>query len=96
MEVSLTIIAEKGSIRIGGEYMNKVEYQLADGFSLESSPDGAANDYGFYQGSMSNHDKVYENLMIALQDHSHPFSNAHDGLKTVEAIERIYNSVSLS
>jgi predicted dehydrogenase len=96
MEVSLTIITEKGSIRIGGEYMNKVEYQLADGFSITSTEDGDANDYGFYKGSMSNHDKVYENLIIALKDPSHPFSNAQDGLKTVEAIERIYNSVSLS
>jgi predicted dehydrogenase len=95
MEVSLTIIAEKGNIRIGGEYMNTVEYQQADGFIIDIPATGDANDYGFYKGSMSNHDKVYENLVIALQDHSHPFSNAQDGLKTVEAIETIYNSVSL-
>jgi UDP-N-acetyl-2-amino-2-deoxyglucuronate dehydrogenase len=96
MEVSLTLIAEKGSIRIGGEYMNKVEYQLADGAVLDIPPaEGEANDYGFYKGSMSNHDKVYENLLLALNDSSHPFSNAHDGLKTVETIEKIYNSVSL-
>jgi UDP-N-acetyl-2-amino-2-deoxyglucuronate dehydrogenase len=95
MEVSLTIIAEKASIRIGGEYMNNMEYQLTDGFNLDIPAAGIANDYGFYKGSMSNHDKVYENLVIALQDHSHPFSNAQDGLKTVEAIEKIYNSVSL-
>ena len=43
---------------------------------------------------MSNHDKVYENLIKALQDEEHPFTNATDGLKTVEAIEKIYNSVS--
>lgn len=97
MEVSLTIIAEKASIRIGGEYMNTVEYNLTDGFTLDFpvQEQGVANDYGFYKGSMSNHDKVYENMVIALQNHSHPFSNAQDGLKTVEAIERLYNSVSL-
>jgi len=95
MEVSLSIIAEKANIRIGGEYMNRIEYELIDGARLDVPEEGNSNDYGFYKGSMSNHDKVYENLVIALQDHSHPFSNAQDGLKTVEAIEKIYKSVSL-
>ena len=96
MEVSLSIIAEKGSISIGGEYMNKVGYQLIEGYELDIPGDGSANDYGFYKGSMSNHDKIYENLLKALNNGNHPFANAHDGLKTVETIERIYNSVSLS
>jgi predicted dehydrogenase len=95
MEVSLTIIAEKGSLRIGGEYMNRIDHQLTDGFELKTPEAGNANDYGFYKGSMSNHDKVYENLVKALDDDHHPFANAQDGLKTVEAIERIYKSVSL-
>jgi UDP-N-acetyl-2-amino-2-deoxyglucuronate dehydrogenase len=95
MEVSLTVIAEKGTVRIGGQYMNEIEYQFTSGTELAVSDAGQANDYGFYKGSMSNHDKVYENLLIALQDTAHPFANAHDGQKTVEAIERIYKSVSL-
>ncbi|MEO5563101.1 MAG: Gfo/Idh/MocA family oxidoreductase [Chitinophagaceae bacterium] len=96
MEVSLTVIAEKGSIRIAGEYMNKTEYDLADGFSLDTGDIGNANDYGFYKGSMSNHDKVYENLVMALKDDQYPFTNATEGLKTVETIEKIYNCVPLS
>jgi predicted dehydrogenase len=95
MEVSLTLLAENGSIRIGGEYMNKIEYQLTNGITLQVPEDGIANDYGFYKGSMSNHDKVYENLLKALTNDNHPFTHAIDGLKTVEIIERIYNSVSL-
>ncbi|MGQ0739776.1 MAG: Gfo/Idh/MocA family protein [Bacteroidota bacterium] len=96
MEVSLTLIAEKGTIRMGGGYMNKIEYQLTDGFSLSMPQPGSANDYGFYKGSMSNHEQVYENLVKALADENHPFTHAAEGLKTVEAIERIYNSVLLS
>jgi UDP-N-acetyl-2-amino-2-deoxyglucuronate dehydrogenase len=95
MEVSLTLLAEKGSVRIGGEYMNKVEYLFTDGAKLEIPETGSANEYGFYKGSMSNHDKVYDNLVKAMKDENHPFTNAVDGLKTVETIERIYNSVSL-
>jgi UDP-N-acetyl-2-amino-2-deoxyglucuronate dehydrogenase len=95
MEVSLSLIAEKGSIRIGGEYMNQVNYQLSEITPLDIPDTGAANDYGFYKGSMSNHDKVYENMLIALDDEHHPFTQAADGLKTVETIEKIYKTVSL-
>jgi hypothetical protein len=97
MEVSLAILAENGSIRIGGEYMNSVEYQCMKEPGIKSSSGTEqVNDYGFYKGSMSNHDKVYENLLKALEDETHPFVNAIDGLQTVELIEKIYNSVSLS
>ena len=96
MEVSLTVIAENGSVRIGGEYMNKIEYQLLKDASITFENSGSANDYGFYKGSMSNHDKIYENMMLAIKDDSHPFSYAFDGLKTVETIEKIYQTIPLT
>jgi predicted dehydrogenase len=96
LEVSLTLIAEKGTVKLGGPYMNQVEYQLTDGAGIPVTETGAANDYGFYKGSMSNHDKVYENLVKAFEDSTHPFASAEDGLKTVEAIEKIYHTVLLS
>jgi UDP-N-acetyl-2-amino-2-deoxyglucuronate dehydrogenase len=92
----LTVIAEKGSVRIGGEYMNKIEYQLLEDAAITFENSGSANDYGFYKGSMSNHDKIYENMMLALKNDSHPFSYAFDGLKTVEAIEKIYQTIPLT
>jgi UDP-N-acetyl-2-amino-2-deoxyglucuronate dehydrogenase len=97
MEVSLTILAENGTIQIGGEYMNKITYQQTDDamkIDISAAVNGA-NDYGNYKGSMSNHDKVYENLVLALENENHPFTNAFDGLKTVELIERIYKKISL-
>jgi len=96
MEVSLTILAEKGSIRIGGEYLNEIQYNISEEEIVNDGSAGAANDYGFYKGSMSNHDKVYENLVKALRHNGHPFTNAEDGLKTVEFIERVYKMVPLS
>ena len=95
MEISFTLLAEKGSIRIGGEYLNKIDYQLTDSKITAQEILNAANDYGFYKGSMSNHDKVYENLMKALADPSYPFTDAEEGLRTVEAIEMIYSSLPL-
>lgn len=96
MEVSLTVLAEKGTIQLGGGYMNSINYQLTEQNGLALPETGAPNDYGSYKGSMSNHDQVYENLVRALAHDEHPFTYAEDGLKTVQVIERIYNSVPLS
>jgi predicted dehydrogenase len=95
MEGSFTIFAEKGTIKVGGQYLNELEYFNAEGIAIpELSAGNPANGYGFYQGSMSNHDKVYENLIIALQNRQHEFASAADGLKTVEIIEKIYQHIS--
>lgn len=93
MEGSLTIFAEKGTVKIGGEYLNKLEYQNIDNYSIENLPESnAANDYGSYTGSMSNHDKVYENMVDVLLHNAPSYANAYDGLKTVEIIEKIYKA----
>jgi predicted dehydrogenase len=91
MEGSITVFAEYGTIKVGGQYLNELEYCTVNGVINPELPKGnPANGYGFYQGSMSNHDKVYENLIAALQNDEHEFVSAGDGLKTVEIIERIY------
>ena len=92
MEVSLTMIGEYGTVRIGGEYLNKLEYQDIKNFTIpEPGPGNQANQYGYYKGSMGNHKEVYDNLLKALEDDSHPFTDAEVGLKTVEIIEKIYS-----
>jgi predicted dehydrogenase len=95
MEVSLSVIAEKASIRIGGEYMNKVEYLHAEEDLDLASVLNDANQYENYKGSMSHHDLVYENLVKAIKNDEHPFTLAADGLKTVALIERIYGETPL-
>jgi UDP-N-acetyl-2-amino-2-deoxyglucuronate dehydrogenase len=93
MEGSLTIFAEKGTVKIGGQYLNELEYQNIKDFKIENLPEGnKSNNYGNYQGSMSNHDKVYENLVDVLQHGGTISTNAFEGLKTVEIIDKIYNS----
>jgi UDP-N-acetyl-2-amino-2-deoxyglucuronate dehydrogenase len=95
MEGSFTVFAENGTVKVGGQYLNELEYFNVKGISEPTLPKGnPANGYGFYQGSMSNHDKVYENLMLALQNPKHEFASAEEGLKTVEIIERIYKAPS--
>jgi UDP-N-acetyl-2-amino-2-deoxyglucuronate dehydrogenase len=95
MEGSITLFGEKGTIKIGGQYLNTIEYQSIEEQHIDVNEMGnPANDYGFYQGSMSNHDKVYENLLKAIDDSDIQFASAYDGIKTVEIIEMIFEAAS--
>ena len=91
MEGSLTIIAEKGTIKIGGQYLNELEYQEIKNLKIENLPEGnKANNYGTYVGSMSNHGEVYKNLIDVINNNAVISTSSFEGLKTVEAIEKIY------
>jgi predicted dehydrogenase len=93
-EIGLTLIAEKGTFSLGGPYLNEVRYACMEN-PVEPIPQGKnANEYGFYAGSMSNHSEVYDSLLNALNGENDRFTSALEGLKTVEAIERIYKAVS--
>lgn len=96
MEGSLTIFGEKGTVKIGGQYLNELEYQNIENFEFIDLPEGnTANNYGNYQGSMSNHDKVYENLVDVLINNASISTSAFEGLKTVEIIDKIYSKIRL-
>lgn len=91
MEGSLTIFGEKGTVKIGGQYLNELEYQNIENYTIDNLPVGnTANNYGNYMGSMSNHDKVYENLIDVLTNNASISTSAFEGLKTVEIIDKIY------
>lgn len=93
MEGSLTIFAEKGTVKIGGQYLNELEYQEIEGYRIENLPEGnKPNNYGNYMGSMSNHDKVYDNLIEVLEKNAPISTSSFEGLKTVEIIEKIYRA----
>jgi UDP-N-acetyl-2-amino-2-deoxyglucuronate dehydrogenase len=93
MEGSLTIFGEKGTVKIGGQYLNELEYQHIQDYTIGELPAGnIANQYGTYQGSMSNHDKVYDNLIDVLLNNGTMTTSAWDGLKTVSIIEKIYSA----
>ncbi|MCF1716383.1 Gfo/Idh/MocA family oxidoreductase [Flavihumibacter sp. RY-1] len=93
MEGSLTIFAENGTVKIGGQYLNELEYQSIKDFEFTNLPKGnTANNYGTYMGSMSNHDKVYENLVEVLLEGKAISTSSFEALKTVEIIDKIYQS----
>jgi UDP-N-acetyl-2-amino-2-deoxyglucuronate dehydrogenase len=93
MEGSITLFAEKGTVKIGGQYLNVLEYQsIADYEITGLSPGNPPNVYGKNTGSMSNHDKVYENVIEVLIHGGSIATDLLDGLKTVQIIEKIYKA----
>jgi predicted dehydrogenase len=94
LESSMTILAEYGSIKVGGQYMEKVEYCHVKDYQMpELAPTNPGNDYGAYKGSAQNHHYVIDNVVDVLKGRSTITTNALEGLKVVEIIERIYKSV---
>jgi len=94
MEGSISIFGEHGTVKIGGQYLNELEYQNFNEFEITNLPPGnPPNNYGEYKGSMSNHDKVYANVIDVLQNEGMIATNGFEGLKTVEIIHKIYEAI---
>jgi UDP-N-acetyl-2-amino-2-deoxyglucuronate dehydrogenase len=95
-EGSITIIGEKGTIKIGGQYLNKIEfwdvlgYPLQEGIEFTDKP----NSYGKYQGTSSNHDKVIKTVIETIS-HTNTDNQAvegFEGMRCIDAIEKMYKS----
>lgn len=91
LESSITVIAENGAVKVGGQYMNEVEYCHIKDYEMpvlaESNP---PNDYGPYKGSAANHHYIYQNISDVLLGKGTINTNALEGMKVVDIIERIY------
>ena len=94
-EGSFALFGEKGSVKIGGQYLNTIEWFHTEvNVGKPPADNTTANNYGFYTGSMSNHHLVYQDLVRALDGQSHSLPPVKDAVKTVEIIERIYKKLS--
>ncbi len=89
VESSLTIIGTKGNIKVGGQYMEKLEY-----VNLSKSTEipvfdkvTNANDYQFYQGSADKHDEFLQHVIHCLHNNLKPDVGLSEGLKIVQFIE---------
>ena len=91
-EGSITIIGEKGTIKIGGQYLNKIEYWDVEGFPLSEGIEFSdkPNKYGKYQGTSSNHDKVINAIISQLKGRTHESVDGFEGIRSIKAIELMY------
>jgi UDP-N-acetyl-2-amino-2-deoxyglucuronate dehydrogenase len=94
MEGAISIFAEHGTLKIGGQYLNTIEYQQLQGAAISAINISAKNnDYGLYQGSMSNHDKLINNVVEVLLEGKKIMTTAEDGRSVVRIIEMMYQSI---
>mgnify|MGYP001029414770 FL=1 len=93
-EGSITIVGEKGTIKIGGKYLNKIEYWDVEAWPLDTSIEytDKPNLYGKYQGTSSNHPFVIEHIIQNFQQKSGDVVEGTEGIKSIRAIEMIYDS----
>jgi len=91
LESSITILGEKGTVKVSGQYMNEVTYcHIKDYVMPELAPSNPPNDYGLYKGSAQNHQYVIQNVIEKLNNKGSITTNVLEGLKVVDIIERIY------
>jgi predicted dehydrogenase len=93
LESSILIVAEKGSVKIGGQYMNEVlECHVRDYVMPRLAPTNPGNDYGAYRGSAQNHHYVIRNVVNVLRENASETitTNVLEGMKVVDIIQRIY------
>lgn len=97
-EGSITIIGEKGTIKIGGRYLNQIDFWDVQSYPLPENIvfDDKPNAYGKYQGTSSNHDKVVTNVVAKLLNERHDVVEGDEGIKSIEAIELIYRDTYLT
>ena len=94
-ESSLTLIAEHGTLRIAGQYMEKVVHCDILDYEMTDLPTSAPpNDYGTYKGSASNHHHVISNVVDVLRNGAQISTPISEGIEVVEMIESMYNSGS--
>jgi hypothetical protein len=67
------------------EACNIKDYTMPD-----LAPTNPANDYGTYKGSANNHHFVIENVINTIKGKTSISTNAMEGMKVVDIIERIY------
>jgi len=92
MESSITVVGSKGSVKVGGQYMNEVEYCHVEDYEMPELPEtNPPNDYGPYKGSAANHHYIIENVVNTLNGKETITTNALEGMKVVEIIENIYD-----
>ena len=91
LEGSLTILGEKGSAKIGGTAVNKIEHwEFADHDDddklVESSNTNPPNVYGL------GHQGYYRNVLAVLRGEAKPDTDGRAGRKSLELILGIYES----
>jgi UDP-N-acetyl-2-amino-2-deoxyglucuronate dehydrogenase len=91
LEGSITILGEKGTVRVGGVAVNEIElWQFAepdpDDDHVKSASYKTPSVYGF------GHPLYYDNVIKALRGEARPDTDGREGLRSLELLIGIYLS----
>lgn len=94
LEGSITILGEKGSVKIGGTAVNRVEHWLFSDYDdddklVEGASTNPPNVYGF------GHEGYYRNVLAVLRGEAQPQTDGRAGRKSLELILGIYESAKV-
>ena len=81
-ESSLTLIGSKGTVKVAGQYMDRIEYCNVEHMD---PPQLGAND------NISNISNIYKNAIAQINGQAATMTTAKDGQKVVRIIEEIYS-----
>lgn len=90
IESSLTIIGSKGNVKVGGQYMEKLDYvQLENSFEIPVFDQVThANQYSYYQGSADKHDVFLSRVISCIHRDEKPEIGLEDELNVINFIEK--------
>lgn len=90
-EGSVTILGEKGTVRIGGVALNEVQHW---NFADEKEYDGKIREASYQPSSVYGfgHAQYYENVIKVLRGEAEPETDGREGLKTLEILIATYLS----
>jgi UDP-N-acetyl-2-amino-2-deoxyglucuronate dehydrogenase len=91
LEGSITLLGERGTVKIGGTAVNKVEHWIFQDYDdddklIESAATNPPNVYGF------GHEAYYRNVLSVLRGQARPDTDGRAGRKSLELILGIYES----
>ena len=94
LEGSIAIFGEKGSVKIGGTAVNRVEHWLFADYDdddklIEGASTNPPNVYGF------GHEGYYRNVLAVLRGEAQPQTDGRAGRKSLEVILGIYESAKI-
>ncbi len=92
LEGSITILGEKGSVKVGGVALNKFEHW---DFETDESPSlSEVNDVNYDTDSVygNGHLPYYQNVIAALESSSKAIANGREGLRSLELLIASYRS----
>ena len=91
LEGSITILGDKGTVKIGGKAVNKIEHwefadKQIDDQKIENASYETTNVYGF------GHPLYYQNIVDSFRGTSEPICTGEEGLKSLELLIASYRS----